>query len=90
MNMRNVCSRVPVTTTDDDLARVVKSRQATWTVEGLAMLLETSTKFIYQKIRRGLLPAYRVGSMLGLDPKAAANWLRSRMMGSVQTGVQHG
>jgi excisionase family DNA binding protein len=90
MSMRNLCSRVPVITDDDLACDVVESGQAAWTVEGLAMLLKTSTNFIYQQIRRGLLPAYRVGSMLRLDPKATANWLRSRMMGSVQTGVQHG
>ena len=90
MSMRNLCSRVPVITDDDLACDVVESGQAAWTVEGLAMLLKTSTNFIYQQIRRGLLPAYRGGSMLRLDPKATANWLRSRMMGSVQTGVQHG
>lgn len=81
--MREVSLREPVII--DDLARVVESRQEVLTVEEFANLLKTSTKYIYKEVKRGTLVAYRVGSMLRLDPKTTANWLRARM-----TGVEHG
>jgi hypothetical protein len=61
----------------DDLARVVESRGKAWTVEALADLLEVSAKFLYAQIKQGALPAYCIGPMLRLDPKATAAWLRS-------------
>lgn len=64
---------------------IVESKRAGWTVEQFARLLEVSAKFVYKQVKQGALPAYRVGSMIRLDPKAAASWLRSRT-----TAVQHG
>ena len=61
----------------EDLARVVELRGKAWTVEALAELLEVSAKFLYAQIKQGSLPAYRIGPMLRLDPKATAAWLRS-------------
>jgi excisionase family DNA binding protein len=90
MHTRNSCLRAPVSTVDD-LVSVVESRQAAWTVEEFARLLKTSTKYIYKQVRYGMLPAYKVGSMLRLDPKTTASWLRSRMtVPAVQREVAHG
>lgn len=76
--MRNVYLRAPVITTADDLASVVESRSAAWTVEEFAKLLNVSTKFIYGQTSKGLLPSYRLGGMIRLDPAQAAEWLRAR------------
>lgn len=74
--MREVSLRAPVMI--DDLARVVESRSAAWTVEEFAKLLNVSTKFIYGQTSKGLLPSYRLGGMIRLDPAQAAEWLRQR------------
>jgi hypothetical protein len=87
--MRGVCLRASVIT--DDLASVLESRQEALKVEEFAHLLKTSTKFMYKQFRQGLLPAYRAGSLIRLDPKTTANWLRSRMtVPAPQTEVCHG
>ena len=84
MSARSLCLRAPVSTTGD-LASIVESRPTAWTVEELSRLLQTSTKFVYSQVRRNLLPAYRIGPLLRLDPATTAAWLRSRT-----TAVQHG
>jgi len=85
-----MCLRAPDSATGD-LVSIVESKRAGWTVEQFARLLEVSTKSIYKEVKRGTLVAYKVGSMLRLDPKATANWPRDRMtVPAPQTGVSHG
>ena len=90
MSTRNLCLRAPVSAADD-LAKIVESKHGAWQCQEFADLLEVSGKFVYNEVKRGSLPAYRVGSMLRLDPKTTANWLRARMtVPAAQTEVCHG
>lgn len=77
MSTGNLYFRSPVSAADD-LAKIVESKHGAWQCQEFADLLEVSAKFVYNEVKRGSLPAYRIGSMLRLDPKAAAMWLRSR------------
>lgn len=77
MSTRNPCLRAPVSAAND-LTTIIESKNGAWQCQEFADLLGVSAKFIYGQIRQGRLPAYRVGSMIRLDPKAAAAWLRSR------------
>jgi len=70
----NSCLRTPDST--GDLVSIVESRSAAWTVEGLAKLLKTSTKFLYRQLKRGVPPAYRVDRLVRLDRAHTAAWLR--------------
>ena len=77
MSTGKSCLTAPVSTVVD-LAMVVESKKGAWTVEEFADLLEVSAKYVYNQVKRGSLPAYRLGGMLRINPKAAATWLRSR------------
>jgi excisionase family DNA binding protein len=61
-----------------DLIHVVASRKQAWKVEELAELLNCSPRGLYDQIKRGKLPALRIATMVRLNPKITAEWLRSR------------
>jgi excisionase family DNA binding protein len=63
------------------LADQIAAMEQALTVEQLAALLQCSKKALYKMAQRGTLPAFRVGSMLRLDPEVTAQWLRSRNVG---------
>jgi excisionase family DNA binding protein len=62
----------------ESLDTIVAKRKTAWTVEALAQLLSCSGKSLYKMIQSGKLPAYRIGSSIRIDPKAAAVWLKGR------------
>jgi excisionase family DNA binding protein len=61
-----------------DLIEKIEQWGTALTVEDLANLLNASPKTIYKQIKRGKLPAFRIGSLLRLNPEAVARWLRAR------------
>jgi DNA-directed RNA polymerase subunit F len=68
-----------------DLASIIESKRRAWTAEGLAELLEVSTKTIYKEAKSGRLSVIRIGGILRFDPKLTAAWLRSRTAPEVRT-----
>jgi excisionase family DNA binding protein len=48
-------------------------------VEELAQLTAISSKTLYRMIAAKKLPAFRIGGCVRLEPKATADWLRSRL-----------
>lgn len=48
-------------------------------VEELAELTTISKKTLYRMIKARKLPAIRIGGSVRLEPKATAEWLRSRL-----------
>lgn len=65
--------------TDMDLIDEVESQEGAITIDWLASKLNVSPKLLYKMASRGSLPAFRVGSLVRLDPKTTADWLRQRM-----------
>jgi excisionase family DNA binding protein len=61
-----------------NLIEQIESKQCAWTVDELASLLQCSPKLLYKLIRRGNLVAYRVGTLLRIDPLEAGRYLRGR------------
>lgn len=55
----------------------IEQWQGAMTVEDLAAILNCSKKALYKRIRKGRLPAIRIGSLIRLCPEAVAAWLRS-------------
>ncbi len=62
------------------LIDIVGSRKSAWTAEGLAAVLGMSTKTIYALVKRGVLPAYRIGTSIRFDPMRVAAWLVSSQL----------
>ena len=48
------------------------------TVEALSTLASLSPKTLYKAVKRGSLPAYRIGGSIRLEPSEIVAWLRSR------------
>ena len=48
-------------------------------VEELAQLTAISSKTLYRMIAAKKFPAFRIGGCIRLEPKATADWLRSRL-----------
>ena len=49
------------------------------TVPELAKLLSLSKVSLYELVKRGRLPALKIGGSIRLDPKQTAEWLNERM-----------
>lgn len=58
------------------LLEQIESKQGAWTVETLAELLDCSPKLIYKLVTSRKLNAYRVGTLIRIDAKDAADYLR--------------
>ena len=65
-----------------DLASVLDARTSALKVEELAEILSVSPKTLYRKIRRRLIPSFRIGTAVRLDPRRIAEWLRTIEMGA--------
>jgi excisionase family DNA binding protein len=48
------------------------------TATQLAALLAVSRIIIYKLAKKGRIPSFRVGTCVRFDPRAVANWLRSK------------
>ena len=69
-------SHFPVLIGVGSLLEQIESKQGAWTVETLAELLDCSPKLIYKLVSSRKLNAYRVGTLIRIDPKDAADYLR--------------
>ena len=49
---------------------------ALWTVDDVAKFLNTSTSWVYQARRRGVLPSLKIGSAVRFHPDAIRAWVR--------------
>jgi excisionase family DNA binding protein len=48
------------------------------TAKEVAKLLNTSPITIYQHAQAGLIPSFKVGTLVRFDPAAVAKWLRTQ------------
>jgi len=48
------------------------------TAEDLAALLSVSKITIYKLAAAGMIPSFKIGTLVRFDPKAIAAWVRSR------------
>jgi len=62
-----------------DIIAFLSSQRKAIRVEILADLLDVSKQAIYEHIKRGTLPAVKVGSTVRINPKDAVLWCESRM-----------
>lgn len=62
-----------------DLIAFLSSQKKAMRVEALADVLDVSKQAIYEHVKRGTLPAMKLGSTIRLNPKDVARWLESRM-----------
>jgi excisionase family DNA binding protein len=60
------------------IADSIEQLDCALTVPQLAQLLNVNRIILYRQIQAGILPAFRVGSCVRLDPKRVAQWLRQR------------
>jgi excisionase family DNA binding protein len=77
MSTGKSCITAPVSAAND-LTTIIESKNGAWQCQEFADLLGVSAKYVYDQVKRGSLPAYRLGGMLRINPKAVATWLRSR------------
>jgi excisionase family DNA binding protein len=63
----------------EGLIEIVANRREAWTVPALAKLLSMSKGEIYEQVKSGKLPAYKIGTSIRLCPKLTAQWLRARL-----------
>jgi excisionase family DNA binding protein len=61
------------------IVEIIENYGRALTVDELAELTRVSTQTIYRHIKAKKLPAYHIGTLVRLDPKATAEWLRSRI-----------
>jgi excisionase family DNA binding protein len=63
---------------DADRVSIVEQarrKEGAWTVEGLAAFLAVSPKLIYKLVRARKLNAYKIGTLVLIDGRDAANYL---------------
>lgn len=65
-----------------DIPETIETHNGAWTVNALAQLLGVSTKLLYKLIRQGRLPAFRIGTLVRLNPKTTGEWFRSQQTDS--------
>jgi len=61
------------------LADMIENYQRALTVEEFAELVRISEKTVRRQIRAGKIPAYRIGTLVRLDPAQTAEWMRERL-----------
>lgn len=61
-----------------DLPTRIAQRRRALTVAELADFLSLSTKQVYELIKQGQIPSYRIGGSIRLDPGPTARWLREQ------------
>lgn len=57
---------------------MIESEQNAMTIDELATILTQSPKTLYKAVKRGSLPAFRIGGSIRLDRHDVAEWLRKR------------
>jgi excisionase family DNA binding protein len=62
----------------DDLVSSLAESKSLITVSQLAGMLNVSNKYLYQQAKEGRLPSVRLGSLVRLEPKAVAGWLKEK------------
>lgn len=60
----------------NDLPAQIEARKKAWNLDDLADLLSVDRTTLYRMVRARRLPSYRIGTLIRLDPKTTANWLR--------------
>ena len=60
-----------------DLPSRIERRRKALTVPELAGIIGISDSKLYEFIKQGHLPSYRIGGAVRLDPALVAKWLRS-------------
>jgi excisionase family DNA binding protein len=63
----------------EGLIEIIADRREAWTVPQLAKLLALSKGEIYEQVKAGKLPAFKIGTSIRLCPKLTAQWLHSRL-----------
>jgi excisionase family DNA binding protein len=69
----------PSTAEQTDTFTRIERHKGFITVEEFADELQVSSKSVYRLIRKGVLPAIRLGKLLRLEPVTTAAWLRKRV-----------
>lgn len=62
-----------------NIIEILESIETCLTVAEFSMLVKISEKTIRRHIRAGKFPAYRIGSLVRIDPSGAAVWMRERL-----------
>ncbi len=60
------------------LISILRQRTTALTVADVAQLLAVSEQTIYRQVRRGLIPALRLGDVVRIDPQQLADWLSAQ------------
>lgn len=63
----------------EGLVATVAAQREAWTVSTLAKLLSLSKGEIYEQVKSGKLPAFKIGTSIRLCPKLTSQWLRARL-----------
>ena len=66
-------------TAAEGLISTVAEQREAWTVPALAKLLTMSKGEIYEQVKSGKLPAFKIGTSIRLCPKLTSRWLRARL-----------
>jgi excisionase family DNA binding protein len=61
-----------------DIVEVVENYPVPLTVAKFAEIMGCSKDHIYELVKQGTLPAFRLGAKWLLDPHRTANWLRAQ------------
>jgi excisionase family DNA binding protein len=68
-----------------DVDATMAARQKSWTVPELAKLHNLSTRGLYDLIKSGRLPSYRIGTAIRLCPATTQLWFRNCLTGAPKT-----
>jgi excisionase family DNA binding protein len=61
-----------------DLASRIAAEPGAFSAPKLATYLGTSRSTIYERASAGLIPHFRIGSIIRFDPAVIAQWLRDK------------
>jgi excisionase family DNA binding protein len=64
--------------TNMTLIESIAARKTAYKIEELADILNCSDWKLYQMVKGGRIPHFKLGSMIRFDPKLIANWLEER------------
>jgi excisionase family DNA binding protein len=64
--------------TNMTLIESIAARKTAYKIEELAEVLNCSRYKLYDDVKRGRIPYFKLGSMIRFDPKLIANWLEQR------------
>ena len=61
-----------------NLIESIAARKTAFKIEELADILNCSRDKLYDMVKGGRIPFFRLGSMIRFDPKLISNWLEER------------